>query len=379
MIIRGSIMRRWLGIFLLVLLQISLSAGAELAASETISGDGEQISGSFPLSTGLAVFDIQHDGDDVYAVYLYDDDDTKITMLTVGSGLEDISTAFKIPESGNYYLNVTGNGSWEVSVSDPHNADIETVSPISGKDSQATLLYHFSAGQQVFDIRYTGNTNFIVEVLDTDGNYITILANAIDTWQGEKTITIPKEGDYLFDIECTGTWTISPVPAQTTDRENLSDTTPGDSDTPSPVTIEVSPVSFPAGSPFTISGSVQEIPDDGVAIWIIGDTATWYGTVPVDEDKTFMCEIGGDITGNLPAGDYSVIVEHPMDDGILAVFPDDYGFVSEIQRDADSEYILPAPGAEEKEMTRKDIVAGIDEAIMASDDDYAQVDIEITP
>ncbi|MEI6426312.1 MAG: hypothetical protein WCO66_03065 [Candidatus Absconditabacteria bacterium] len=72
-----------------------------------------------------------------------------------------------------------------------------------------TSSIHLTQGLHKFKLSYNGESNFSVTLLDSEGNYIALLANEIGDTSSSIGVKIEKEGDYLFNVTAEGTWTIT--------------------------------------------------------------------------------------------------------------------------------------------------------------------------
>jgi hypothetical protein len=62
----------------------------------------------------------------------------------------------------------------------------------------------------VLDMAHQGESNFVVTLLDSEGNEVEFaLANDIGTVDISTTATIPQDGIYLFQVDADGPWTIN--------------------------------------------------------------------------------------------------------------------------------------------------------------------------
>ena len=81
------------------------------------SGTGPQATEPFDLSTGLARFEMIHQGESNFIVVLLDDEGAEVgSSLTNEIGPIDSSQAVQIPEDGTYLLNVDADGAWTIRV-----------------------------------------------------------------------------------------------------------------------------------------------------------------------------------------------------------------------------------------------------------------------
>ncbi|HVP94908.1 MAG TPA: MEMAR_RS02690 family S-layer glycoprotein [Methanoregulaceae archaeon] len=77
-----------------------------------------------------------------------------------------------------------------------------------------------------------------------------------------------------------------------------------------------------AGDKLYVRGTAQGQPTQGVAIWIMGKNFISYATESVNTDGTFEYEVTEGTTANMAAGQYFVVVQHPMYNDRFDVFPD---------------------------------------------------------
>jgi trimeric autotransporter adhesin len=77
-----------------------------------------------------------------------------------------------------------------------------------------------------------------------------------------------------------------------------------------------------SGDSLYIRGTAGGQPTQGVAIWIMGTNFISYATQSVNADGTFEYEVPEGTTAGMAAGQYFVIVQHPMYNNRFDVFPD---------------------------------------------------------
>lgn len=80
----------------------------------------------------------------------------------------------------------------------------------SGTGPQATEPFELSAGLARFEMTHQGESNFIVELLDEEGNEVGMfsLVNEIGPYDGSQAVQIPEDGTYLLNVDADGAWTI---------------------------------------------------------------------------------------------------------------------------------------------------------------------------
>lgn len=80
------------------------------------SGTGPQATEQFDLSAGLARFELVHQGESNFIVYLLDEAGEEDLILSE-IGPVDASQALQVPEGGTYLVNVeSADGSWTIRV-----------------------------------------------------------------------------------------------------------------------------------------------------------------------------------------------------------------------------------------------------------------------
>ncbi|NQE52231.1 hypothetical protein C5S29_01460 [ANME-1 cluster archaeon GoMg3.2] len=83
---------------------------------KTLKGKGQQASEMFHLDKGLARFEMTHDGDSNFAIWLFDDEGDRIDLVVNEIGEFDGSKAVSIRKGGIYLLDISADGNWEISI-----------------------------------------------------------------------------------------------------------------------------------------------------------------------------------------------------------------------------------------------------------------------
>ncbi|NLW77651.1 MAG: PGF-CTERM sorting domain-containing protein, partial [Methanomicrobiales archaeon] len=76
------------------------------------------------------------------------------------------------------------------------------------------------------------------------------------------------------------------------------------------------------GDKMYLRGTAEGDPSKGVAIWILGKNKALYATESVNDDMSFEHEIKSATTESLYAGQYFVVIQHPMYNNEFDVYPD---------------------------------------------------------
>ncbi|ADN35899.1 conserved hypothetical protein [Methanolacinia petrolearia DSM 11571] len=82
------------------------------------------------------------------------------------------------------------------------------------------------------------------------------------------------------------------------------------------ITAEISPSNVIKGQPFSVTGIAEGVPNE-VQIWITGDSYVYTTQTPVNSDASFTFDADSAMSGDLPAGQNYLIVQHPMADNQL--------------------------------------------------------------
>jgi PGF-CTERM protein len=102
------------------------------------------------------------------------------------------------------------------------------------------------------------------------------------------------------------------------------------------------------GDKLFITGTAEGQPSSGVAIWIMGKNYALRDSTSVESDSSFKYEVTGAITSGLYAGQYFVVVQHPMQNdafdiaatGVLPSGADDVWVYNAILNDANTKIFL---------------------------------------
>lgn len=91
----------------------------------------------------------------------------------------------------------------------------------------------------------------------------------------------------------------------------------------------LSPVGSGAGTPVIANGDSVVIngiatghPREGLQVWVIGKNYLRVSTIPVERDNSFSFEIRPADTQNMASGQYYVVVQHPMMNGVFDIWYD---------------------------------------------------------
>lgn len=77
---------------------------------------------------------------------------------------------------------------------------------LSGSGDTSTDLISLEAGFAVFEGNYSGSRNFIVQLMDENGNNVDLLVNEIGSYNGKTFATISSPGNYYLNVKASGNW-----------------------------------------------------------------------------------------------------------------------------------------------------------------------------
>jgi hypothetical protein len=173
-----------------------------------ISGRGKTATKTFRVSDGMAIFRFQHQGSSNFIVGLLTSRGEEIDGLVNEIGTINGSTARGI-EAGRYLFNVEADGPWSIRIEQPRPGSGRGL-PATARGRGHSVAGPFQAtGAGVrFELRHRGESNFIVDVLDVDGQDIGNLTNEIGSFEGSTVGEVP-EGVFWLNVQADGSWTIT--------------------------------------------------------------------------------------------------------------------------------------------------------------------------
>jgi|GEM_PF-533437 len=179
----------------------------------TLSGNSQQATQQFTLDQGLSIFTLHNSGSSNFIVDLLDTNGSEVANLSNAIGNFSGSQALSIKNVGSYLLNIQSDGSWNITITQPRVNSAGSVSNLSGVGNQATQFFNLSSGLHTFKLTNSGNGNFIVDLLDRNGNEVDNLENVIGNFNGSTAVHIGSSGPYLLNIQSgsgsdSGNWTI---------------------------------------------------------------------------------------------------------------------------------------------------------------------------
>lgn len=182
---------------------------APVSQPQQFSGHGRQATAQFHLDKGIAQFNTSYHGQYNFIVELLDDQGKYVDLVANAIGDSSSSKLIGVPQSGSYIMNVTADGDWTITVEEVQPAsDLYPPQPFTGHGNQSTVFFNLKAGLATFTTHYSGESNFIAVLKDSDGEWAGLVANQIGSGDGSYAAGIDTAGLYYLDVTATGDWTI---------------------------------------------------------------------------------------------------------------------------------------------------------------------------
>ena len=169
-----------------------------------LSGNGQEATSIFQLKNGLTIFDMKHDGNSNFAIWLLDGTGDMIDLLVNEIGGFDGSTVIGLDDAGGYLLDISADGNWNVTIEQPRN--VSGTSPplnISGHGQSVSQFISLQGGLARFEMTHDGNSNFAIWLFEDDGLRVDLLVNEIGEFDGSTAIGV-DDGIYILDISADG-------------------------------------------------------------------------------------------------------------------------------------------------------------------------------
>lgn len=163
---------------------------------------------SFEIAGGFTTFDMKHAGDSNFIVDLNEalDGETEVFLANKIGKWEGIVPTYVAP--GDYVLDVTANGSWEVIVRQPRHTLAEAESPpVTGSDDIPNYV-----GPVVFDgtnkvsFEFDGES-YAVKLLDDEGKTKSWLFSDVEDIEDQPDVLYRGLG--YIRVEATGAWEVT--------------------------------------------------------------------------------------------------------------------------------------------------------------------------
>ncbi|MCE2457163.1 MAG: hypothetical protein J4G14_05050 [Dehalococcoidia bacterium] len=228
----------------------------------TIRGAGDAQTADFNLGEGVAVFDIRHDGTGEFSIDLLNSRGRSEQLLVdssgrysgvVGAGVNEDSVSGPAP--GSHSISVAASGVWEIAISQPvwTSGDRAPIS-LRGSGDDVAGPIELQAGRVDFTLVHDGTSNFVVDLVESDGTLVDTLANETGSFRGTKRLGVragaaqgAEPGIHGLFVTADGRWSIS------MQAEAVATPTPQPTLTATPVP----PTPVPTAAPPTATAAPQ--------------------------------------------------------------------------------------------------------------------------
>ncbi len=179
-------------------------------ADQSNSGHGPT-SYTVTLDKGLTVFDTSVTGNQGnFIVWVVRSDETTTGLIANLIGDGHGTVALRAPTSGQYRVMITKcSGDWSITVRQPRATTAPSTRAWSGQGESVVDLFYLKVGTYKFTGAQQGERNFIVHLVDLDGQTAEFLANEIGDDAAQKVFVVKKAGVYALSVDADGPWNLS--------------------------------------------------------------------------------------------------------------------------------------------------------------------------
>jgi hypothetical protein len=176
--------------------------------AQTISGRGKTATKAFTVDGGMTAMRFQHRGQSNFIVDLLTSRGEEVGNLVNEIGTINGSTGQYL-DTGRYLFNIEADGPWSIRIEQPRPASGRGLATTaSGRGHSIAGPYQGTGAGVRFELRHRGQANFIVDVLDVDGQELSNLSNEIGSFQGSQIGEVP-EGVFWLRVQADGSWTVT--------------------------------------------------------------------------------------------------------------------------------------------------------------------------
>ena len=232
----------------------------------TIRGTANVSTDTFTLSEGIAVFDIRHDGTGEFSVDLLNMRGRSEQLLVntsgrysgiVGAVVNEDSVSGPAP--GPHTLSVEASGAWHIEISQPRwtSGDRAPIS-LRGSGDDVAGPIELQPGRVDFTLVHDGTSNFVVDLVTSNGTLVDTLVNETGSFRGTKRLGVragaaqgAEPGVHALFITADGRWSVS------MQAEAVATATPTPQPTPTATPVPPSPTPRPTAVPPTATSAPQ--------------------------------------------------------------------------------------------------------------------------
>ena len=169
---------------------------------QSFSGSGQSVEQGIDIEGGLVVVEGSHDGERNFQVSLEGDSEFGEGFINVIGQFDGAQAA--LVDEGEYILDVTADGSWDVTIRQPRSGDGDSLpTSFAGTGPDVVGPVQFS-GTGVATGEHDGERNFQVRIYPMTGSFGEGVFNEIGQFEGETTFSFNGIG--WVDVNADGSW-----------------------------------------------------------------------------------------------------------------------------------------------------------------------------
>lgn len=182
-------------------------------ARTAVGGSGYGVSDDFELLDGLVAFVYEHDGESNFLVQVLDAETGGILDVVANENGTVTGAAAEPAAAGEYTLEVTADGDWEIVIVQPSPPQQAVrTPPVATEDSGSGVVGPVAlTGGETLTASHDGGSNFIVEVFDdlaSTAEDIELAVNQIGAVDDAAT-SLSLEELVWVDVTADGNWSLS--------------------------------------------------------------------------------------------------------------------------------------------------------------------------
>ena len=173
-----------------------------------MKGTGDSVTKKIKLSAPIYKVKLSYTGKSNFIAVVYDNNGDRCD--TIANEIDNYTgEVLFVPEDGitSYYIEVQSSGNWTISFETITEAP---ASEFKGTNTYVSGFFTLDKGVYVVDLNNKGESNFIVQFYDSDGNRYYSLANEIGDYSG-KTLFVNEDPEtkYCISVLSDGNWKLS--------------------------------------------------------------------------------------------------------------------------------------------------------------------------
>jgi hypothetical protein len=177
------------------------------SAAQTLTGSATTVTKAFTVTDGLAVFRLRHRGEGSFIVDLLTGRGRTVDNFTDHVGGFDGVTGQGL-RAGRYRFRIEADGPWAITIEQPRPVSGKRLPPtLSGRGFDLAGPFQGRGDDVRFRLQHRGESNFVIDILDADGQEIHELTNVIGSFRGSTVGAVP-EGVFWINVQADGRWAI---------------------------------------------------------------------------------------------------------------------------------------------------------------------------